>query len=76
MMKKYKFKPIELRLERIRQGMSLGDMAKKAGLNYNTISQVETGKTSPILDTVLKMAGCLNMSISDLIEVVENENTI
>lgn len=44
-------------LERRRQELSLerGDVAKRTGLSAQTIHNVETGRTSPNVDTVRRM---------------------
>ena len=50
-----------LRELRIRRGLVIEDIARKTGLSRPYISQVETGKASPSLQTVEKLAQALGV---------------
>jgi transcriptional regulator with XRE-family HTH domain len=41
---------------RVRRGMVIEDLARKSGLSKPYISQLETGKASPSLQTVQRLA--------------------
>ena len=55
-----------LREARIRQGLVIDDVASASGLSRAYISQVETGKASPSIQTVQKLAATLGVSVSSL----------
>src|SRR5262245_35096062 len=51
---------------RIRRGLVIEDLARKSGLSKPYISQVETGKASPSLQTVQKLAQALGVPMTYL----------
>ncbi len=51
---------------RVRRGMVIEDLARKCGLSKPYISQVETGKASPSLQTVQKLAQALGVPLTYL----------
>ncbi len=51
---------------RVRRGMMIEDLARKTGLSNPYISQVETGKASPSLQTVEKIARALGVPLAYL----------
>jgi transcriptional regulator with XRE-family HTH domain len=55
-----------LRETRIRRSMVIDDVAAASGLSRAYISQVETGKASPSLQTLEKLGAALDISISSL----------
>jgi transcriptional regulator with XRE-family HTH domain len=55
-----------LRETRIRRNMVIDDVAAASGLSRAYISQVETGKASPSLQSLEKLGGALDISISSL----------
>jgi transcriptional regulator with XRE-family HTH domain len=57
-----------LRNERIRQEISMRRLAKKSGLSQPMISYVERGMCNPTLDTLLRIAGALNIDLSKLLK--------
>ncbi len=57
-----------LRDLRTRQGFSLRALAEKSGLNVNTLSLVENGKSSPSVSTLQQLAEALNVPISGFFE--------
>jgi len=61
-----------LRTERIRQGLSISRVAKKAGLSHQMVSYVEREMRNPTLDTMLRIAGALNVDLWRLIKRASN----
>ncbi len=55
-----------LRETRIRRNMVIDDVAAASGMSRAYISQVETGKASPSLQTLEKLGAALDISISSL----------
>ena len=53
-----------IRAHRLQRGMSQGDIEKKTGLLRCYLSRVENGHTVPSLDTLSKIAGALDLPIS------------
>ena len=51
---------------RVRRGLVIEDLARKSGLSKPYISQVETGKASPSLQTVQKLAQALGVPLTYL----------
>src|SRR5262249_25932997 len=51
---------------RVRRGLIIEDLARKSGLSKPYISQVETGKASPSLQTVQKLAQALGVPLAYL----------
>lgn len=63
-----KCKPmLNLKLMRIRKGFTLIQLAEKAGLNYNTISQYETGKHAPRIENLRAIAEVLECDVKEII---------
>lgn len=57
-----------LRELRTRQGFSLRSLADRSGLNVNTLSSVENGKSSPSVSTLQQLALALEVPISAFFE--------
>ncbi len=53
-----------IRTYRLQKGLSQGDIEKKTGLLRCYLSRVENGHTMPSLDTLAKIAGALDLPIS------------
>ena len=51
-----------LRAERLRQELSLSEVAERAGLSYQMVSYVERGMRVPGLDTFLRVTSALRMN--------------
>ena len=49
---------------RLQKGMSQGDIEKRTGLLRCYLSRVENGHTVPSLDTLAKIAGAMDMPLS------------
>lgn len=65
LLKKYS-KMINLRVMRIKQGLTLIELAKKAKVNYNTISQYENGIHKPQQDKLKQIANALECDVEDI----------
>jgi len=55
---------VTIRSFRLQRGMSQGDIEKRTGLLRCYLSRVENGHTVPSLDTLQKIAGALEMPLS------------
>ncbi len=64
------------RLRKARQieKLTIGEIASLCGLSRPYISQVETGKASPSIPSLGKIAGALNMPMASLFEDEEAED--
>lgn len=60
---------LKIKFERLKKNFSQEDLALRAGLNKNTIWKIETGKTSPTIDSLQKIAKALNLELSVLTDV-------
>lgn len=58
----------KLRLIRMNQGLSLRALAMRSGLNVNTLSLIENGKTSPSVGTLHQLALALEIPLSAFFE--------
>lgn len=58
----------KLRELRNRQGLSLRALADRSGLNVNTLSMIENGKSSPTVGTLQQLALALEVPIATLFE--------
>jgi transcriptional regulator with XRE-family HTH domain len=65
-----------LKTEREAAGLSKADLAKRAELSAGNISNIENAKSMPRADTLLKLAGGLETSISKLTSGIDWEPTI
>jgi transcriptional regulator with XRE-family HTH domain len=55
---------VTIRNYRLQKGMSQGDIEKRTGLLRCYLSRVENGHTVPSLDTLVKIASALDVSLS------------
>ncbi|MGQ9834313.1 MAG: helix-turn-helix domain-containing protein [Candidatus Villigracilaceae bacterium] len=60
-----------LRELRARRGLSLRALAEQSGLNYNTVSLIENGRTSPSVSTLRQLARALGAPMSSFFEQEE-----
>lgn len=58
---------LNLKLMRVRKGFTLVELARKAGLNYNTISQYENGLHAPRMENLQLIAKALGCEVKDII---------
>jgi transcriptional regulator with XRE-family HTH domain len=56
-----------LRRERQRAGISLSDLARRAGIGKSTLSQLESGTGNPNLETLWALGGALGIPVSRLL---------
>ena len=63
----------ELRAER---GISIRALAEQSGLNVNTLSLIENGKTSPSVSTLQQVASALKVPITTFFEVPTSPQVI
>src|SRR5947207_3142898 len=57
----------KVRAARVRRGMSLGGLARAAGLTKGFISQVEHGRSKPSLNSLGRIASSLDLSLPSLL---------
>ena len=55
-----------LRAWRDRRGLSLHELADRAGVSYVTIARIESGRMSPTVTTLEKLAQALGITVRDL----------
>jgi transcriptional regulator with XRE-family HTH domain len=67
--------PFGTRIRRLREGMdlSLRDLADRSGVSAPMLSQVERGETSPTLSVADRIAGGLELSLSQLLRLDESD---
>lgn len=63
----------KLKLERIKAGLTQEQLAEKSGLSRNSIQKIETGKVSPTVETLEKLALAFNMDFQSFIDVSKVE---
>jgi transcriptional regulator with XRE-family HTH domain len=56
-----------LRAERLRQGISLREMARRLGISPSALSQIETGKAQPSVSKLFDIVNLLNISVDGLL---------
>ena len=65
-----------LRDLRSRRGLSIRALAERSGLNVNTLSLIENGKTSPSVSTLQQIAAALQTPITAFFETLKPPRTI
>ena len=65
-----------LRELRTAQGLSIRSLAEVSGLNFNTLSLIETGKTSPSVGTLQRLALALRVPITAFFEIEPTRKNI
>ena len=63
----------KIKLERIKRDISQENLALDAGLDRNTIWKIESGRVSPTIDSLEKIAKALNIDFSVLMDVSKVE---
>jgi transcriptional regulator with XRE-family HTH domain len=53
----------QLRDERVRQGLSLSEVAARAGIDRTMVMRVEERERTPTIDTLLRMAEALEIDL-------------
>jgi transcriptional regulator with XRE-family HTH domain len=56
-----------LRAERLRQGLSLRELARRLGISASALSQIETGKAQPSVSKLFDIVNLLNVSVDGLL---------
>jgi transcriptional regulator with XRE-family HTH domain len=56
----------KLRRVREQKRLTLKQLSQRAGVSESLVSQIETGKVSPSIDTLLSLAGCLEVDLEYL----------
>ncbi|MGH3282149.1 MAG: helix-turn-helix domain-containing protein [Trebonia sp.] len=59
---------MSLRRERAKTGLSLTELARRAGIAKSTLSQLESGSGNPSLETLWALANALGVPLSRLID--------
>ncbi len=59
----------QLRRIRMDQGFSIRALAERSGLNVNTLSMIENGKSSPSVSTLQQLAKALGVTITAFFEL-------
>ena len=69
---------LKIKLARIRQNMTQEQLAEKADISSSYVSAIERGKQSVSLDYMNRIAGALNMQVSELLtyEKAEGYTTV
>jgi transcriptional regulator with XRE-family HTH domain len=65
-----------LRRERQRAGISLSDLARRAGIGKSTLSQLESGTGNPNLETLWALGGALGIPVSRLLSAPASRVTV
>ncbi len=59
---------MQLRINRIRAGLTVKELAKKSGVSTTSIIWAENGKSKNIrLDSIIRLADTLNVSLEEII---------
>lgn len=69
---------VRTRLRSLRQtlGLSLDDLAARAGLSPSTLSRIETGKRTISLDVLLPLARALQVDLDALLDVRSDDDVV
>ena len=60
---------LKVKFERMKKGLSQEELAFRAGVNKNTIWKIETGKVSPTVETLAKIADALEIDFVTLTDI-------
>jgi len=60
---------LKVKFERLKKGFSQEELAFQAGVNKNTIWKIETGKVSPTVETLAKIAQALGTDFTTLTDI-------
>lgn len=52
---------------RMQKGIKQVDLAYAIGIDDSSIRRIESGRTSPTLKTLIRIAGALNVEVQDLL---------
>lgn len=62
-----------VRKKRLEKGWSQTDLAAKLGNNYQNISRLERGKTSPTLEWCYRLAAAFDMSMEEFVRELDDK---
>jgi len=65
-----------LRGIRLHSGLSIRALAEMSGLNVNTLSLIENGRTSPSVSTLQQLAQSLQVPITTFFETAQGKKTV
>ena len=68
--------PARIRALRRRQQRTLSEIAERCGFTVSLLSMIESGKSSPPIATLSKIAKALGVSLGDLIEERKEKSTV
>ena len=60
---------IKVKFERMKRGFSQEELAYEAGISKTSIWKIETGKVSPTVETLAKIAKALDIDFTTLTDV-------
>lgn len=60
-----------LKEERLRQGLSMTELAQRAGLSQQMVSYVERGMRTPTIDTLLRVSTVLGVPLWRILKASE-----
>lgn len=66
----------KLKTTRLRNDMTIQELAERSGVSSNMISRIERGLTIPSVEIIVKLANAFGMSISFFVEEAEKGSTI
>ncbi len=58
---------LELKISRMRKGLTQEELAEKIGMAKITISAYEIGRAKPSLDVLIKLSDVLEVSLDELL---------
>ena len=68
--------PSRIRALRLRQQRTLSDIAKRCGFTVSLLSKIESGKTTPPVATLARIATALGVNLGSLIADSRNTSTV
>ena len=66
----------KLKATRLRNDMTIQELAENSGVSSNMISRIERGLTTPSVEIIVKLANSFGMSINYFVEEAEKGSTI
>ena len=64
---------LKVKFERLKKDFSQEELALEAGLSRNAIWKIETGRVSPTVETLDKIAKALGLDFSTLVDISKVE---
>ena len=62
---------LKIKFERQKKNMSQEDLALRSGLSRNAIWKIESGRVSPTIDSLEKIAKALEMDFASLTDITK-----